>query len=141
MSRGDGHTVSGGGYRPGLERDLDSVPGAVGVNNHMGSAATADPRLMRVVARVLARRGLFFVDSRGAARVLWKLRNEPWRPTHRLMEDDSAPAGAPVGASHYRFAKTLEAFVGGNDADGNGPEFRRDHAVKKYLSTKYLSTC
>jgi uncharacterized protein len=47
-----------------IERDLASVPGAVGVNNHMGSAATADPRLMRAVAKVLARRHLFFVDSR-----------------------------------------------------------------------------
>ena len=47
-----------------LESDLDSVPGAAGVSNHMGSAATADPRVMRAVARVLARRGLFFLDSR-----------------------------------------------------------------------------
>jgi polysaccharide deacetylase 2 family uncharacterized protein YibQ len=44
--------------------DLASVPGAVGVNNHMGSAATADARVMRAVVRVLAQRGLFFVDSR-----------------------------------------------------------------------------
>jgi polysaccharide deacetylase 2 family uncharacterized protein YibQ len=47
-----------------VETDLDSVPGAAGVSNHMGSAATADPRVMRAVARVLARRGLFFLDSR-----------------------------------------------------------------------------
>ena len=47
-----------------LESDLESVPGAVGVSNHMGSAATADARVMRSVARVLARRGLFFLDSR-----------------------------------------------------------------------------
>jgi polysaccharide deacetylase 2 family uncharacterized protein YibQ len=47
-----------------LESDLATVPGAVGVNNHMGSAATADPRVMRVVARVLSDRGLFFLDSR-----------------------------------------------------------------------------
>lgn len=47
-----------------LDRDLSTVPGAVGINNHMGSAATADPRVMRVVASVLKRRGLFFVDSR-----------------------------------------------------------------------------
>jgi len=40
------------------------VPGAVGVNNHMGSAATADARVMRAVARVLSRHGLFFLDSR-----------------------------------------------------------------------------
>jgi polysaccharide deacetylase 2 family uncharacterized protein YibQ len=47
-----------------LESDLASVPGAVGVNNHMGSVATADRRVMRSVAGVLSRRGLFFVDSR-----------------------------------------------------------------------------
>ena len=47
-----------------IEKDLDSVPGVVGVNNHMGSAATADPRVMRAVARVLAGRGLYFLDSR-----------------------------------------------------------------------------
>jgi uncharacterized protein len=44
--------------------DLESVPGAVGVNNHMGSAATADARVMRAVVRVLSQRGLFLVDSR-----------------------------------------------------------------------------
>jgi hypothetical protein len=47
-----------------LEEDFATVPGAVGVNNHMGSAATADPRVMRAVLAVLSRRGLFFLDSR-----------------------------------------------------------------------------
>jgi polysaccharide deacetylase 2 family uncharacterized protein YibQ len=47
-----------------LESDLATVPGAVGVNNHMGSLATADLRVMRSVAGVLSRRGLFFLDSR-----------------------------------------------------------------------------
>ena len=47
-----------------LESDLATVPGAVGVNNHMGSVATADPRVMRVVARILSERGLYFLDSR-----------------------------------------------------------------------------
>ncbi len=47
-----------------LRSDLETVPGAVGVNNHMGSAATADLRVMRAVVGVLAGRGLFFVDSR-----------------------------------------------------------------------------
>jgi len=47
-----------------LESDLASVPQAVGVNNHMGSRATADPRLMAEVMRVLAARHLFFIDSR-----------------------------------------------------------------------------
>lgn len=47
-----------------IEEDLATVPGAIGVNNHMGSAATADPRVMRAVVGVLSRRGLFFLDSR-----------------------------------------------------------------------------
>ncbi len=42
---------------------LASVPGARGVNNHMGSAATADSTLMSVLMRGLARRHLRFVDS------------------------------------------------------------------------------
>jgi polysaccharide deacetylase 2 family uncharacterized protein YibQ len=47
-----------------LADDLNSVPRAAGVNNHMGSLATADRRVMRIVVEELARRGLFFVDSR-----------------------------------------------------------------------------
>jgi hypothetical protein len=47
-----------------LLSDLATVPGATGVNNHMGSAATADPRVMRTVLNTLAAKGLFFLDSR-----------------------------------------------------------------------------
>ncbi len=47
-----------------VEEDLNSVPFAAGVNNHMGSRATTDPRLMADFMEVLAARHLFFVDSR-----------------------------------------------------------------------------
>jgi polysaccharide deacetylase 2 family uncharacterized protein YibQ len=50
-----------------LQSDLASVPHALGVNNHMGSRATADPRLMAAVMRSLASRHLYFVDSRTTA--------------------------------------------------------------------------
>jgi len=46
-----------------LAASLEEVP-AAGVNNHMGSAATADERIMRVVLGYLKSRGLFFLDSR-----------------------------------------------------------------------------
>lgn len=42
---------------------LGRVPGASGVNNHMGSRLTADPRAMAVVMDELGRLGLPFVDS------------------------------------------------------------------------------
>jgi polysaccharide deacetylase 2 family uncharacterized protein YibQ len=47
----------------GVAADLDQVPGASGVNNHEGSRATADERVMRAVLEVVKARGLFFVDS------------------------------------------------------------------------------
>ncbi|MBI2095343.1 MAG: divergent polysaccharide deacetylase family protein [Candidatus Omnitrophica bacterium] len=45
------------------EAALASIPHAEGANNHMGSAATADARVMRVFLSTLKRKGLFFVDS------------------------------------------------------------------------------
>lgn len=48
-----------------VQADLDQVPLARGVNNHEGSKASADERVMRDVVGVLAKRGgLFFIDSR-----------------------------------------------------------------------------
>lgn len=47
-----------------VESALDSLPGAVGVNNHRGSRATADRHAMEVVMEVIARHRLFFLDSR-----------------------------------------------------------------------------
>lgn len=47
-----------------LQQDLATVPFAVGVNNHMGSRASADSRLMRAFMAALAQHRLYFVDSR-----------------------------------------------------------------------------
>lgn len=47
-----------------VDQMLSSVPNAVGVNNHQGSLATADPALMSELMPVLQQRHLFFVDSR-----------------------------------------------------------------------------
>ncbi len=46
-----------------LDQAIASVPHADGVNNHMGSAATGDRRVMKVVLNHLKSKGLFFVDS------------------------------------------------------------------------------
>ncbi|MBN1895325.1 divergent polysaccharide deacetylase family protein [bacterium] len=47
-----------------FSRALADVPGAVGVNNHEGSKATADRRVMQVLLDEIRERDLFFVDSR-----------------------------------------------------------------------------
>ena len=46
-----------------LDKALEDIPQAEGVNNHQGSAATSDERVMRTVLKHLKSRGLFFVDS------------------------------------------------------------------------------
>jgi len=46
---------------------IAAVPGAVGVNNHMGSALSADAGSMSTILSVLAARGLYFLDSRTSA--------------------------------------------------------------------------
>lgn len=43
--------------------DLGGVPGAIGLNNHMGSKGTADARVMRAILGVVKSRGLIFIDS------------------------------------------------------------------------------
>lgn len=60
-----------------LRRYLDSLRIAIGVNNHMGSKATEDERLMKLVIRAIKRRGLIFVDSRTSANSLaYKIADE-----------------------------------------------------------------
>ena len=46
-----------------LKESLEQIPQAVGINNHQGSRATIDARVMRVVMDELSHRGLFFLDS------------------------------------------------------------------------------
>jgi hypothetical protein len=49
--------------REKVKEAISAVPYAVGVNNHMGSLATADARVMRIVLGEIKREGLYFVDS------------------------------------------------------------------------------
>ena len=49
-----------------LDRNLASVRGAVGMNNHMGSRVTENERLMTEVLRYCREHDLYFLDSRTA---------------------------------------------------------------------------
>jgi uncharacterized protein len=57
-------SMSAGEIESTLAADLASVPGADGVNNHMGSKGTADRKTVSALLGGLSRRGLFFLDSR-----------------------------------------------------------------------------
>lgn len=56
-------TTSDEDIRLYLDAALESVPHVEGVNNHQGSLATGDERVMKTVLSHLKKKGLFFVDS------------------------------------------------------------------------------
>lgn len=58
--------------RQKVNEAINSVPHAVGMNNHMGSKATSDARVVRIVLEVCKERGLFFLDSKTAYRSVIK---------------------------------------------------------------------
>ncbi len=53
-----------------FENDLKSVPGAIGVNNHMGSFLTQDRKAMAIILGEIKRKKLFFVDSRTTSKTV-----------------------------------------------------------------------
>lgn len=53
--------------RETLGKNIESIPGIAGINNHMGSKVTGNRRTMEIVIRELADRKLFFLDSRTTA--------------------------------------------------------------------------
>ena len=108
-----------------VERALDSTPGIIGINNHMGSRATADRRVMQAVLRVCRRRDILFFDSMTTPHsVACEVAREAGVPTtsNDIFLDNSeeeirekmhkmlaiaARRGSAVGILHVR-RKTLE---------------------------------
>ncbi len=116
-----------------IRRRLDTVfeeyPAAVGMNNHQGSKATQDPRVMTIVAEKLKAAGLYFIDSRTTAKTVAEseMRNAGVSTTRRdvFLDNDLDPAliqqqldkladyarkhGRAVGIGHGR-RSTLEVL-------------------------------
>ncbi len=55
-----------------IENNLKSISGAKGINNHMGSAATADKRTMDLFFKAISDKDIFFLDSRTTAKTVSK---------------------------------------------------------------------
>lgn len=90
--------------------DLASVPLAEGVNNHEGSRATADDRVMRDVSAVIAEHKLFFVDSRTSAAT--------------VAERDASAAGIPTARRDVFLDDVAQV-------DATEAELRRAAAIAK----------
>ena len=79
-----------------LELNFASISGAVGTNNHMGSAGTADARIMDTIMAYLADTGRFFVDSRttssSVAAVYASKHGVPFMARDVFLDHDRDPA-------------------------------------------------
>jgi uncharacterized protein len=75
---------------------LDTVPYAVGVNNHEGSRGTSDPTLMSELMPLLRERKLFFVDSRTTAATVAEIAAHsagvPATSRNVFLDDEQSPA-------------------------------------------------
>jgi polysaccharide deacetylase 2 family uncharacterized protein YibQ len=98
--------MSDGELREKTEAALKAVPGAVGVNNHMGSLLSSEEGPMSAVLGVLAERGLFFLDSRTSAEsVGYKVAiglGVPAAERQVFLDGDPSPA-----AIHAQFERLL----------------------------------
>jgi polysaccharide deacetylase 2 family uncharacterized protein YibQ len=88
-------SMSGDELAAGTRSALAAVPGAVGVNNHMGSVLTADGAAMRRVLAEIGGRGLYFLDSRTSAEsVAFRTARElgvPAAERHVFLDPDPDP--------------------------------------------------
>jgi len=79
-----------------IEVALAEIPGARGLNNHMGSLVTTNDEIMRSVMRALRERDLFFVDSRTTSATVGAAQAEregvPWTARDIFLDNDDDPA-------------------------------------------------
>jgi hypothetical protein len=113
-----------------LNSMLVNVPYVAGINNHQGSLATSDPRLMAELMPLLRNHNLFFIDSRTttatiayeaaeSARVPCAFRNVPFLDDVReigairrrldLAAKDAREKGQAIAIGHPR-PETLRAL-------------------------------
>ncbi len=78
-----------------VKKALQLITGAVGMNNHQGSRATADKRVMSIVGGVLKDLGKYFVDSRTTpktvAETTMRKLGVPTNRRHVFLDNDNDP--------------------------------------------------
>ena len=125
-----------------VRNDLAALPQARGVNNHEGSLATQDARVMGDIADVLAQDGRFFIDSRtSSASVGETVARERGVPSARrnvFLDDvdneaavearlreaiaDARRNGSAIAIGHPRPATLAAVRIVGPEAEADGVE-------------------
>ena len=109
-----------------VEKVIFELPEAVGLNNHQGSKATSDKRIMNIVSNVLKRHGKYFIDSRTTSQTvaedIMRLRGVPTARRHVFL--DNANDIKKIREQLYKLV---------NKAEANGEAIGIGHAKKLTL--------
>lgn len=101
------HDLDKAAYVQTLQSGLDSVPGAIGMNNHMGSLLTTLKPQMKWTMELARKNKLFFVDSRTTSdSVAWKVAKQEGIPY--LSRDIFLDHERTLEFIHQQFEKALE---------------------------------
>lgn len=114
--------------RQSIDKALKTVPQAIGANNHMGSKATQDPRVMEIVLDELRDRNLIFLDSLTTDSVTSEVAQEENLEIHsrdvfldneedmahvtaqlKLLKQKALKRGRAIGIGHFK-DQTLQAI-------------------------------
>jgi polysaccharide deacetylase 2 family uncharacterized protein YibQ len=125
--------------RAQFEKNVERVPGLVGINNHMGSAFTSDESKMSLVMKWVKEKGLFFLDSKTSPRSVVaktaKAAGVPYRINETFLDNQDTVEGIQkqldvvltlamqrkktIAIGHYRRKHLVEALA------SKLPEFER----------------
>lgn len=101
------HDLDKQAYIDRLQSNLKSVPGAVGINNHMGSLLTTLKPQMEWTMDVVRQNNLFFIDSRTTSEsVAWKVARQQGIPY--LRRDIFLDHERTLEFIHQQFEKALK---------------------------------
>ena len=130
-----------------IRNAFNQIPSAIGMNNHQGSKASADQRVMSSVARTLKDKNKFFVDSRTTAETIgettMKVFDVPTASRNIFLDNDddeekitqqlmklvrkSEENGFAIGIGHVK-PKTL------NVLKNNIPKLKKDGYKFEFVS-------
>ncbi len=118
-----------------LEKNIKAIPFAIGVNNHMGSRFTADPRSMKICLLLLKKKHLFFLDSVTTAdSVAYRTAEDVGLPSARrdvFLDHDTNPAA---------IAKQFDLFIGIAKKNGSAIGIGHPHPETLAVLREYADT-
>ena len=101
--------------RTAIHSAINNIPHAVGMNNHMGSKATADLKTMTWIMQELKTRGLAFIDSRTTVRTVAeeaaRAQGVPTNRRHVFLDNERSAAAIRVQLDEAVYRSRMEGEI------------------------------